>query len=130
MKLKNKVALITGGSTGIGKAIAKRFIEEGAEVIIFGLNKPDYDAKFYLVDVSKSEQIKNAIKNIKKLDILVNNAGINMEGSVENTKEEELGKMIDINFKGAYLMCKYSLPALRKNKGASHCDRVRHHCRM
>jgi len=117
MQLKNKTALITGGSSGIGRAIAKRFIQEGANVIIFGLKKPDYDVKFYKVDVSKGEEIKRAVKNIKKLDILVNNAGINIEGDVKHTKDKELDNIININFKGAYLMCKYFLPLLEKNKG-------------
>src|SRR3989344_412514 len=117
MHLKNKTALITGGSSDIGRAIARRFIQEGANVIVFGLKKPDYNVKFYKVDVSKGEEIKKAIKNIKKLDILVNNAGINIEGNVKDTKDEELNNIIDINFKGAYLMCKYFLPLLEKNKG-------------
>ena len=117
MNLKNKTTLITGGSSGIGRAIAKRFIQEGAKVIVFGLKKPDYNVKFYKVDVSKGEEIKKSIKNIKKLDILVNNAGINIEGNVKNTKDEELDNIININFKGAYLMCKYALPTLEKSKG-------------
>ncbi len=118
MKLKDKVAIITGGSSGIGKAIAERFIKEGAEVIVFGNKKPDYDVKFIMVDVSSEEGIKKALKNIKKIDILVNNAGILYEASVEDTDKSQLDKIVDINFKGAYLMCKYTLPSIIKNKGS------------
>ena len=59
MKLKNKSVLITGGSTGLGKAIAMEFIKNGARVIIFGLNKPDYETEFFKVDVSKEIEIIN-----------------------------------------------------------------------
>ena len=117
MRLPNKIALITGGSSGIGKAIAQRFIKEGAKVIIFGIKKPSYESKFYQVDVSKEEQIEKAFRQIKKLDILVNNAGIDLLASVEMTTKEQLDKITDINFKGTYLMCKHALPLVRKSKG-------------
>ena len=117
MKLKNKVALITGGSKGIGKAIAERFIQEGAKIIIFGIEKPNYKAEFYNVDVSNEDQIKKAIKNIEKVDILVNNAGIYFQTPIESTKKEELDRIIDVNLKGGYLMCKHLLPIIRKTKG-------------
>lgn len=117
MKLKGKVALITGGSKGIGKAIAQRFISEGAKVIIFGIEKPDYPCTFYNVDVSKEDQIEKAMQNISSLNILVNNAGIYFHASVEDTKLKDLDKIIDINFKGPYLMCKHTLLLLNKSKG-------------
>ncbi len=117
MKLDKKVALVTGGSNGIGKAIAQRFLNEGAKVIIFDIVKPNYDADFYQVDVSNEEQIKKAFQKIKHLDIVVNNAGIYFQASVEKTSKEQLDKIIDVNFKGAYLISKYALPLVRKNKG-------------
>jgi len=117
MKLDKKVALVTGGSNGIGKAIAQRFLDEGAKVIIFDIEKPDYDVDFYEVDISNEEQIKEAFEKIKNLDIIVNNAGIYFQASVEETPKEQLDKIIDVNFKGAYLISKYALPLIRKNKG-------------
>src|SRR3989338_6076745 len=106
MKLVKKTALITGASKGIGKAIAQRFIKEGAKVIVFGIEKPEYEVEFYNVDVADEEQIEKAVKKINKVDILINNAGIYFHGLVENTKKEDLDKIIDINLKGTYLMCK------------------------
>lgn len=117
MKFDQKTVLITGGSKGIGKAIAQRFLKEGAKVIVFDIEKPDYEANFYEVDVRKEEQIKKAFEEIKDLDIVVNNAGIYFQASVEETSKEQLDKIIDVNFKGVYLISKYALPLVRKNKG-------------
>ena len=64
MNLKNKIVLLTGGSTGIGESIAKYFKDKGARVIIFGLNKPKYGVEFYKVDVSKEDEIKNALEKL------------------------------------------------------------------
>jgi len=117
MKLDKKVALVTGGSNGIGKAIAQRFLDEGAKVIIFDIVKPDYGADFYQVDITKEEEIKKAFQEIKHLDIVVNNAGIYFQASIEETSKEQLDKIIDVNFKGTYLISKYALPLIKKNKG-------------
>lgn len=117
MRLAKKIALITGGSKGIGKAIAQRFIMEGAKVIIFDLEKSDHDVEFYQVDIRNEKQIKNAFAKIKKLDILVNNAGIYFQASVEDTTKEQLDKMLDINIKGTYMMSKHSLFLIKKSKG-------------
>lgn len=117
MKLKNKVALITGGSSGIGKAIAKRFLSEGAKVIVFGLKKPDYNVEFYKVDVTKEDQIKKILNKIKKLDILVNNSGIMLGGNVETGDTGDFDKTMDINLRGPYLMCKYFTKLLKESRG-------------
>jgi len=117
MKLDKKVALITGGSNGIGKAIAERFLNEGAKVIIFDIVKPDYDVDFYQVDITKEEEIQKAFQEIKHLDIVINNAGIYFQASIEETSKEQLDKIIDVNFKGAYLISKYALPLIKESKG-------------
>ena len=67
--------------------------------------------------MSKEEEIKQAMKNIKKIDILVNNAGIEYAGTIEETKVEEWDTTMNINLRGPYLMCKYALPLLKKSKG-------------
>ncbi len=114
MKLKNKTVLITGGSTGIGKATAEAFIEKEAKIIIFGLYKPDYSCEFHKVDVSKEEEIKSALSKIKSIDILINNAGIAIEKPFEETTADILNKTIDVNLKGVFWVCRYSLPKLRE----------------
>ena len=117
MKLKNKVALVTGGTSGIGKAIAERFKKEGAKVIVFGIHRHDYKGDFREVDVSREEQIKAEFKKIKKLDILVNNAGIFFMDDMEKVAKDKLDWIVDVNWKGSYLMCKHALPLLKKSKG-------------
>ncbi|MEA3343017.1 MAG: SDR family oxidoreductase [archaeon] len=117
MKLAKKDALITGGSSGIGKAIALRYIREGAKVIVFDVAKPDYEAEFYQVDVSCEEQIKKAFCRVKKLDVLINSAGIYFQAPVEETDNNALDRIVDVNLKGTYLMNKYALPLIKKSKG-------------
>ena len=112
MKLKNKVVLITGGSTGIGKSIALSFIEKGSKVIVFGLNKPDYKVDFYKVDVTKEKEIIAFLSKIEKIDILVNNAGIAKLSKIENASNEIFDEMFNTNFKGIFWMCKHSIPKL------------------
>lgn len=117
MEFAKKTVIITGGAKGIGKAIAKKFISEGAKVIIFDIEKPDYDVEFFQINIKNEEEINKAFSQIKKLDLLVNNAGIYFQSSIEKTTLDQLNEIVDINFKGTYLMCKYALPLLRKSKG-------------
>ena len=76
MNLKNKIVLLTGGSTGIGEAIAKDFIKHGAKIIVFGLHKPNYKCDFYKMDLRNENEIKEAFEKIKKIDVVVNNSGV------------------------------------------------------
>ena len=117
MKLKNKIALVTGGSSGIGKSISLKFIDEGAKVIVLDIKKPDYEVEYYQLDVSNEDEIKKVVKNVKNVDILVNSAGIYLQSSVEQMKKDDLDKIIDINFKGIFLMCKHVIPLLKKSHG-------------
>ncbi|MBS3169565.1 SDR family oxidoreductase [Candidatus Woesearchaeota archaeon] len=117
MRLAKKTALVTGGSKGIGEAITKRFLKEGARVIVFDIEKPTFDVEFFKVDISDENQIKEALKKIDKIDVLVNNAGIYFLESVETTSKEQLDTIFDINIKGTYLMCKHFIPLVLKSKG-------------
>lgn len=119
MKLKGKVALITGGSRGIGKAIALGMAREGADVAIsFRVNRKGAEeviGKIKLMsrralaiqaDVSKVENITTMVEKVysefNRIDILVNNAGIGILGSLLDTSEEEWDKVLDTNLKGVF----------------------------
>ena len=133
MKLKGKVALITGGTAGIGKATAILFAKEGAKVAITARNaekgqealqalkKTGAEAVFIQGDVSKATDAKKmvaeTIKIFNKLDILFNNAGIVTPGTIEYLTEEQWDKEMAINVKGVFLITKFALPELRKTKG-------------
>lgn len=134
--MENKVAIITGGASGIGEASVKLFNKEGAKVTIAdidedrgrrleqAINKDRDEAVFIKTDVSKPEQVKELIDKtvdkFGKLDVLFNNAGI--EGPLpppETAKvdEADLDKVIDINLKGVFYGCKYAIEYLSKEKG-------------
>jgi len=132
VKLKNKIALITGGGTGIGKATAFLFAKEGARVVITGrreqiLQEAVIEAKTenleieYLVsDVSEEEDCKAAVDyTVSKfggIDILFNNAGVSYMGITHETATELWDKTFDINVKGIYLMSKYAIPYMIEEK--------------
>lgn len=134
-RLKGKVAIVTGGSTGIGEGIARLFIAEGAKVAICGrreemLSKTAKDLGGQDIlpircDVTKPEQVKEMIsktvQRFKRLDILVNNVGKNpaREFSLEETTEDEWYEYMDINAKGSWLASKYAIPEMKKVGGGS-----------
>lgn len=132
-RLANKVALITGGAGGIGKVTAKRFLEEGAKVVLVDLfqealddTKAELEAIGEVItvqaDVSKEEDVKNyvdkTIENFGRIDVFFNNAGI--EGKVApitEQKVEDLDKVLAVNVRGVFLGLKHVL-AVMKEQGA------------
>lgn len=130
MRLKNKVALITGGGSGIGEATVLRFSEEGAKIVINDVNAEDADkvAKkvkengcevlVCIADVTNKNDIEDMLnKTIEKfgrLDILVNNAGINRDSFVKKMSEEQWDKVIEINLKGTFLCAQAALGQMIK----------------
>lgn len=130
MRLSGKIALITGGSRGIGKAIAKEFAQNGATIVISGINKTKLDeaakelgAFAILADMRKEDQIQNLINNtvekFGKLDILVNNAGIFPQIKLlHEISSSEWHDVLDVNLNGPFYATKYSIPYLQKNGGA------------
>ncbi len=117
MKLGGKRALVTGGASGIGKAIAQLFAKEGAAVTVFDINKPAFSVRFVRVDLRDERQIAHAVAAIRKLDILVNNAGVYFRTPVEETATQQLDDVFAVNFRAAYLLSRHALPLLRKSKG-------------
>jgi len=129
-KLKNKVAVITGGTTGIGFATAKRFIDEGAKVIITGTNPKTLEtarselngrAEVIASDASKGADIKALFEQVVnkhgRIDVLFLNAGIARFAPWEEHSEEDFDRQFAINVKGPWLAIKHAIPAL--NEGAS-----------
>ncbi|MCF8070403.1 MAG: glucose 1-dehydrogenase [Desulfobacterales bacterium] len=136
MMLKSKVALITGGSSGIGMAIAERFLKEGAKIMIAGRSKERCDAvqkQFEIFgadavdsvagDVSRwddvQKMVKKTVDRFGRIDILVNNAGIYLEKRVEETTEDEWDQIININLKGVFLCSKAVYPHFKKQGGGT-----------
>lgn len=115
--LNNKVSVITGGGSGIGKAIAMKFAAAGSDVHILEKNAENVSdltkeiaggngkVEIHLCDVSKQIEVKNVIDSISAvhpIDILVNNAGIAHVGNLENTAEEDMDFLFNVNVKGVY----------------------------
>lgn len=118
-RLQNKRCIITGGSTGIGKSIAQRFLSEGARVVVADLNQPDYPgAAFRFTDVSDPESVRNLIRftvdSLGGLDVMVNNAGIGLAGTVVETEPDDFDKVIRINLKGVFLGLKYAVETMKE----------------
>ncbi|MEP4380394.1 MAG: SDR family oxidoreductase [Alphaproteobacteria bacterium] len=134
MRLKDKVAIVTGGSVGIGAAIAKRYAAEGATVATVyksndagaaGIIKEITDAggkgKAFKSDVSKVKNIEKLVADViaefGRVDILVNNAGVFRTVPVMETTEEIWDEQLDLNLKGYFFMVKSLVPHFRENDG-------------
>jgi 2-keto-3-deoxy-L-fuconate dehydrogenase len=129
--LENKTAIVTGGGSGIGEAIAKKFCEYGAYVFILDLDEEksqsvveqitskNFKAVFYKCDVTRHKETVKLINRLaaeRSIDILVNNAGIAAIGNVENTSEEDMDRLYRVNVKGVY-NCLYAIiPHMKKNR--------------
>ena len=122
----SKVIVITGGSEGLGKAIAKRLIKDNKIIIISNneekLKKTatEIQCDYVVCDVTNYKQIENAIDTILKkyinIDILINNAGVWLEGDLTENTFEKISNCIDVNTKGPIYMTKAVLPNMYKNK--------------
>lgn len=137
--LNGKVALITGGTAGIGKAIACLYVQHGADVVIFGTNqersqqaiqemesckvRPEQRIASFLVNVSKSSEVNEAIetvlKNFGAVDVLVNNAGVTRDNLLMKMSEEDWDQVIDINLKSIYNTCRALSRPMMKARGGT-----------
>lgn len=118
-RFKNKTAVITGGASGIGEAIARRLAAEGAEIILFDRNQgaaaaiaEQLSCRALPVDVSQSESVREALEAQPRVDILINSAGIAHIGNVETTQPEDLDRLYGVNVKGVYLTMHFALPKM------------------
>ncbi len=127
--MENKVVLVTGSGRGIGFAIAKKFAEMDAKIVILDINqeivdlavaemkKLDFDAYGYVLDVTNSKLVESVFKQINQdlgsLDVLVNNAGITKDNLLMRMKESEWDAVINVNLKGTYIctqkICRYMM---------------------
>jgi len=133
MRLKDRVAIITGGARGIGKKISQTFLEEGASVYIFDVNQEEgvktvsefqlaYDNKvnFFKVDITDEKGVEQSIKKIieaeGRIDILVNNAGITRDNLILRMSLKDWKKVIDINLTGAFICSKHTVKYMVKKR--------------
>lgn len=131
-RLEGKRTVVTGGASGIGKAIVQMFIKEGAKVVVADI---DYEASKsfceelngnavpFLLNVTSADNFQMLAsfceKEYKGIDILVNNAGIGLASQLPDTKESDWQRIIDVNLKGPFLGMKYFIPLMKKSGGGS-----------
>jgi NAD(P)-dependent dehydrogenase (short-subunit alcohol dehydrogenase family) len=130
MKLSNKIALVTGGTSGIGLEAAKQFREEGATVIVVGQNPDRLQSAAHQLgdgvtllraDVSKPADIENVVNQVRekfgRIDVLYANAGMGLAAPLEAVTEDQIDTQFDVNFKGVFFTIQKAAPLLAK--GAS-----------
>jgi meso-butanediol dehydrogenase/(S,S)-butanediol dehydrogenase/diacetyl reductase len=132
MRLSGKVAIITGGGSGIGKAIAVAFVREGAKVVIAGRDSKKLERAAAEIgggclavsaDVSNASGVQKlvsaAVEKFKRINILVNNAAVLLPGTAESISEEDFDQTFNINVRGLWLMSRAVLPQMRASGGGS-----------
>ncbi len=128
-----KGVIVTGGGSGIGKAAAQRFLEEGAKVAIFDVSQKNgkeavdeldslgYRPMFFAGDVTKAADVKRMVaaahRKLGRVDVLFNNAGILVEGTIEKVSERDFDRIMAVNVKGVFLMTKEVIPIMLRQKG-------------
>jgi len=133
MSRNSKTAIITGGAQGIGKAIAKAFLEKGWTAVIADTDREAGEEtvrefnilgriEFIQTDVSNEKQVKKLVEQtmqqFESIDALINNAGISVNKPLETLSLEEWNRVLGINLTGAFLCAKHSLPHLQRNGGS------------
>jgi 2-keto-3-deoxy-L-fuconate dehydrogenase len=128
-RLDNKVAVVTGSGSGIGKAVALLFAKQGATVHLIDLNaealqttaeeikKENGNAVAQPVDVTSQEKVRDVFEQIGKVDILVNSAGVSHIGNVEGTSEADFDRLYNVNVKGVYNCLKAAVASMKQNGG-------------
>jgi len=121
----NKVVVITGGSEGLGKEIARSLVSNSDKVIVLARNEEklkatskELNCEYEVCDVSDSESLEKVVKNIlsrhERIDVLVNNAGLLLEGSIDENSYEDIEKVVKVNVVGYMFMAKAVIPDMKK----------------
>ena len=122
MRLQGKTALITGGASGLGNAMVRRFVAEGAAVIIADIDDANgqtlaaelgQQASFVHLDVAKEEDWQRALGSAASIDVLINNAGITTYGSIEDVTLDQFKHELDVDVIGVFLGCKYAVANMK-----------------
>ncbi len=135
MRLENKIVIVTGGGSGIGRAVCDLFAAEGADLMVADRNAEAAEAaaaaaravgrraEAMAVDVADSAGVRRMIDDtvaaFGRIDVLVNNAGYGITGSVVETDETDWDALIAVNLRGVFLGCKYVIPVMRKQGGGA-----------
>ena len=128
MRLKGKVAVITGAAQGIGYATARKFLDEGATVALVDLAREELEAassrlkvngeiiESFVIDVTRRDQLEEMVDQLRgrfgRIDVLVNNAGITLDARIQNMTEDQFDRVINVNLKGTYNSSKAVLAAM------------------
>lgn len=132
MRLANKNCIVTGGASGIGEAIVRRFAAEGANILIADINDDDgtklaeelgASVSFEACNVSQEQSVDRlaevAFKKFSRIDVLVNNAATELNLPYKETSSEQWDKVIQTNFKGPWMLCKSIVPHMEKHSSGS-----------
>lgn len=131
-RLEGQRSVVTGGGAGIGRAIARRFAEEGARVLVADVDTSAAErvaaeiggeALARGADVTRSEEVRalveHTVEELGGLDVMVNNAGVGVAATAPQTEEAEWDRLMEVNLKGTFLGMKYAIPAIRDSGGGS-----------
>lgn len=134
MRLENKVCIVTGGGSGIGRATCRVFAREGARLVLVekrsdwaeetarGIREAGGEVLTVSADVSKASEVRrmveDALERFGRIDVLVNNAGYGIPGTVVETSEEDWAALLSVNLTGVFLCSKYVIPAMAGQGGA------------
>ena len=135
MRLKDKVAIVTGSTSGIGEATAVLFAREGAKVVVVGRRRKEGErvvkeirdeggkAIFVLTDVSNEDEVKRmvqtTVENYERADVLFNNAGTMLSKKLHETTNEEWDRVMNVDLKGVFWCSKYVVPHMKRQGGGS-----------
>ncbi len=119
-RLDGKIAMVTGGASGIGAAIVQLFVGAGAQVLVVDRDENPQTTegvRSLRCDITEEQQVAGIFQSVERLDILVNCAGIGMVGSVEETELEEFRRLHRVNVEGTFLMTRAAIPFLKQVSG-------------